>query len=95
MSRVKRVAAAALASAMMLPVMAAPALAFHHVSIPASACANANAGSPSNDNGRAFESLRANKDSRGGEAEGLPLPPIGTPGAFQGQGGDNCAANGS
>jgi hypothetical protein len=84
------VVAAALASAMMLSVMAAPALAFHHVSIPASTCANANAGNPSNDNGRALESLKSNNARRGGEAAGLPLPPIGTPGGFQGQGDENC-----
>ena len=92
MSRVKRVVAATLASAMMLPVMAAPALAFHHTSIPAATCANANAGSPSNDNGRAKENLK--EQERGGEAVGLPLPPVGTPGAGQGQGDENCVAGG-
>ncbi len=83
-------AAAALASAMMLSVTAAPALAFHHGSIPASACANANAGSPSNDNGMAKE--RHAQQERGGEAAGLPLPPVGTPGAGQGQGSEHCAS---
>ena len=83
---------AALASAMMLSAMAAPALAFHHTSIPAAACANANAGSPSNDNGMAKERLRGQE--RGGEAAGLPLPPVGTPGAGQGEGGEHCAAGG-
>lgn len=86
------VAAAFLASAMMLSVLAAPALAFHHTSIPAATCANANAGSPSNDNGMAKERLA--KSERGGEAVGLPLPPVGTPGAGQGQGDENCAAGG-
>ena len=92
MSRVRKAVAVALGSAMMLSVMAAPAMAFHHTSIPAATCANANAGSPSNDNGRAKERLRVQE--RGGEAVGLPLPPVGTPGAGQGQGGDNCAASG-
>jgi hypothetical protein len=74
---------------MMLSAMAAPALAFHHGSIPASTCANANAGSPSNDNGMAKEHLATQE--RGGEAAGpLPLPPVGTPGGFQGQGDENC-----
>ena len=84
--------AAALASAMMLPAMAAPALAFHHTSIPAATCANANAGSPSNDNGMAKERLGGQE--RGGQAVGLPLPPVGTPGAGQGEGGEHCAAGG-
>ncbi len=84
----KIILVAGLAAALALPSSAA---AFHHVSIPASTCANANAGSPSNDNGRAKGSLMGNNDSRGGEAAGLPLPPVGTPGAFKGQGDENCA----
>ena len=90
MSRVRKALAAALVSAMMLSVMAAPAMAFHHASIPAAACANANAGSPSYNNRMARERLSGQE--RGGEAVGLPLPPVGTSGA--GQGGDNCAASG-
>lgn len=85
-------AAAALASAIMLAAMTAPALAIHHTSIQAATCANANAGSPSNDNGMAKERLRGQE--RGGEAVGLPLPPVSTPGAGQGEGGEHCAAGG-
>ncbi len=93
MSRAKKAAATAFASAMMLSVMASPALAFHHGSIPASTCANANAGSPSNDNGMAKENLIPQE--RGGEAAGpLPLPPVGTPGAGQGQGDEHCVSGG-
>ncbi len=93
MSRIKRTLVAASAAAMMLSATAAPALAFHHTSVPATACADANAGSPSNDNGMAKERLA--QQERGGEAVGLPLPPVGTPGAGQGQGDENCAASGS
>ena len=57
MSRVKKAVGAAFASAIVLSVMASPALAFHHTSIPASKCAGANAGSPSSDNGQARENL--------------------------------------
>jgi hypothetical protein len=88
LSRAKKAAGAAFASAIMLSVMASPALAFHHTSIPASECAGANAGSPSNDNGQAKENLKLQE--RGGEAVGLPLPPVGTPGAGQGQGDEHC-----
>ena len=68
------------------------AMAFHHTSIPAAPCANANAGSPSNDNRMAKERLEGQE--RGGEAVGLPLPPVGTPGAGQGEGGEHRAAGG-
>ena len=61
----------------------APALAFHHTGLPATFCHAPAAGSPSNDNGMAKEALLA---------AGLtpPLPPVGTPGDGQGQGGEHC-----
>lgn len=61
------------------------ASAFHHGGLPATVCADANAGSPSNDNGNAKEALLAHNP------QGLPLAPVGTPGAGQGDGGDHCA----
>lgn len=81
----KIVTVVGLGAALALPSSAA---AFHHGSIPASTCASATAGSPSNDNGMAKERLA--QSARGGEATGLPLPPVGTPGAGRGQGDDNC-----
>ena len=86
MSRLKRVLVAAVASALMLSVMAAPAFAFHHGGLPSTVCAAEAAGSPSNDNGMAKESLLAHNP-----AQGLPLPPVGTPGNGQGEGGEHCA----
>lgn len=63
----------------------APALAFHHGGLPATACHAPAAGSPSNDNGMAKEALLAHSPRT------LPLPPVGTPGNGQGQGGEHCA----
>jgi hypothetical protein len=62
------------------------AFAFHHTGLPSTDCANANAGSPSNDNGMAKESI-----SEHNPAQTIPLPPVGTPGDGQGDGGENCA----
>jgi hypothetical protein len=71
----------------LLASMAFPAstFAFHHVGLPATACHADAAGSPSNDNGNAKEALLAHNP------QGLPLPPVGTPGNGQGQGGERCA----
>ncbi len=76
-----------LASLILLGSLAFPAsaLAFHHGGLPATACHADAAGSPSNDNGNAKEALLAHNP------QGLPLPPVGTPGNGQGQGGDHCA----
>jgi hypothetical protein len=60
------------------------AFAFHHSGLPATACHAPAAGSPSNDNGNAKEALLA-------AGHTLPLPPVGTPGDGQGQGGEHCA----
>ena len=84
MSRVKRILAAGLVSALMLVMMAAPAFAFHHGGLPSTTCATI-AGSPSNDNGQAKENLT------GTAGLTLPLPPVGTPGNGQGEGGEHCA----
>ena len=84
MSRLKRVLVTALASALMLSVMAAPAFAFHHGGLPSTTCAAEQAGSPSNDNGLAKENLT--------DTAGLTLPPVGTPGNGQGEGAEFCAA---
>jgi hypothetical protein len=86
LSRTKRALVAALASMLMLTVMSAPAFAFHHAGLPSTVCAAEAAGSPSNDNGMAKESLLAHNP-----AQELPLPPVGTPGQDQGEGGENCA----
>jgi hypothetical protein len=64
----------------------APALAFHHTGLPATFCHAPAAGSPSNDNGMAKEALIAHNP-----AQDLPLPPVGTPGDGQGDGGEHCA----
>ena len=64
----------------------ASAAAFHHTELPSTVCAAAAAGSPSNDNGMAKEAISAHNP-----ALTIPLPPVGTPGNGQGQGGENCA----
>jgi hypothetical protein len=71
--------------------LAAPAtvLGFHHVDLPSTQCAAPAAGSPSNNNGQAKESIPGNL---------LPLPPFGDAGNSGhipqteeiGQGADNC-----
>lgn len=63
----------------------AAASAFHHTGLPSTFCANEAAGSPSNDNGMAKEALL------GHTSLSLPLPPVGTPGDGQGDGGEHCA----
>jgi hypothetical protein len=73
-----------LSAALALPTSA---LAFHHGGLPSTDCANANAGSPSNDNGMAKEAI-----SEHNPAQSLPLPPVGTPGNGQGDGSDHCAS---
>jgi hypothetical protein len=73
---------ASLVLAMALP---GSAMAFHHGGLPATACHAEAAGSPSNDNGMAKEALIAHNP------HGLPLAPVGTPGAGQGDGGEHCA----
>jgi len=85
LSRLKKVLVAAVASALMLSVMAAPALAFHHGGLPSTTCAAAQADSPSNDNGMAKENLA------GSAGLTLPLAPVGTPGNGQGEGAEFCA----
>jgi hypothetical protein len=78
----KRVCLAVLVAAAALPT---PAVAFHHTGLPATQCHDAAAGSPSNDNGMAKEALTQNAGLT------LPLPPVGTPGDGQGDGGEHCA----
>jgi hypothetical protein len=67
-------------------VLPSTVLGFHHTGLPARFCAAEAAGSPSNDNGMAKESLIAHNP-----AQGLPLPPVGTPGDGQGEGAEFCA----
>ena len=86
MSNTKRALAVAFVSALLLVLMAAPALAFHHGGLPSTACSNDAAVSPSNDNGLAKEAIVAHNP-----AQELPLPPVGTPGQGQGEGGEHCA----
>jgi len=73
-------------------VLALPssALAFHHTGLPSTFCAADAAGSPSNDNGMAKEAILA-AIAAGNPALALPLPPVGTPGNGQGEGGEFCA----
>lgn len=73
MSRPKKIIAAALTSALMLAVMAAPALAFHHRGVPADECAPPAAGEPGN-NPKAVSAIKQHNP-----AQSLPLPPNGTP----------------
>lgn len=79
--------------AMLVATLAFPAVAlgFHHTLVPATACHAAAAGSPSNDNGMVKEALLANFERTGGTTPSLPLPPVGTPGNGQGDGGEHCA----
>jgi hypothetical protein len=72
-------------SAVLALAVPAPALAFHHGGLPSTTCAADAAGSPSNDNGNAKESLIAHNP------HGIPLAPVGTPGAGQGEGEHHCA----
>ena len=67
-------------------VLPGTVLGFHHGQIPARFCAAEAAGSPSNDNGMAKESLIAHNP-----AQTLPLPPVGTPGNGKGEGAGSCA----
>jgi hypothetical protein len=62
------------------------ASAFHHIGLPATACASDAAVSPSNNNGEAKEAISAHNP-----AQTLPLPPVGTPGQAQGEGAEHCA----
>ena len=77
-----------LIAALLLGSLALPStvLGFHHGGLPSTFCAAEAAGSPSNDNGQAKESLLAHNP-----AQDLPLPPVGTPGNGQGEGGEFCA----
>lgn len=79
----KLVALGAAVAALAIP---AAASAFHHTELPATFCHAAAAGSPSNDNGQAKEAITAHNP-----AQTLPLPPVGTPGNGQGDGGEHCA----
>ena len=67
-------------------VLPSTVLGFHHGGLPSTVCAAEAAGSPSNNNGEAKEALLA-------AGLTLPLPPVGTPGNGQGEGGEFCANN--
>ena len=67
-------------------VLPGTVLGFHHGGLPSTFCAAEAAGSPSNDNGMAKESLIAHNP-----AQTLPLPPVGTPGQFAPEGAEFCA----
>jgi hypothetical protein len=68
--------AATLASALMLTIMAAPALAFHHAFLPGGACGKSeNAGG---NNPIATSAIKTHNPAQG---QTLPLPPTGTPAA--------------
>jgi hypothetical protein len=73
-----------LVAALFVLALPTSALAFHHTGLPSTVCAADAAGSPSNDNGMAKEALLA-------AGQTLPLPPVGTPGDGQGEGGEVCA----
>jgi hypothetical protein len=67
-------------------VLPSTVLGFHHGGLPSTFCAAEAAGSPSNNNGQAKESLIAHNP-----AQSLPLPPVGTPGQFAPEGAEFCA----
>jgi hypothetical protein len=67
-------------------VLPSAVLGFHHTGLPSTTCAAEAAGIPSNNNGEAKEALIG-----GNPAQSLPLPPVGTPGNGQGDGGEHCA----
>jgi hypothetical protein len=67
-------------------VLPSTVLGFHHGGLPSTFCAADAAGSPSNDNGQAKESLIAHNP-----AQSPPLPPVGTPGQFAPEGAEFCA----
>ena len=73
MSRPKKIIAAALTSALLLAVLAAPALAYHHGGVPADECAPSAAGEPGN-NPTAGSAIEQHNP-----AQEAPLPPTGTP----------------
>lgn len=66
-------------------VLPSSVLAFHHGGLPSTVCAADAAGSPSNNNGEAKFGISHNP------ALDPPLPPVGTPGNAQGEGGEFCA----
>lgn len=66
-------------------VLPSTVLGFHHGGLPSTQCAADAAGSPSNNNGEAKFGISHNP------AFDPPLPPVGTPGNGQGEGGDFCA----
>jgi hypothetical protein len=70
---VRRVFAILVLAGVLLAVTASPALAFHHVAVPADECAPAQAGTPGN-NPMARAAIIAHNP-----AQTLPLPPFGTP----------------
>jgi hypothetical protein len=75
----------ALSAACVALAVPGSASAFHHGGLPATVCHASAAGSPSNDNGNAKEALTQKAGLT------LPLPPVGTPGNGQGDGGEHCA----
>ncbi len=91
MGKARRVIFAVFVSVLMLAAMAAPALAFHHVVLPAPECADENSGdNAGGNNPTAAAAIREHNPAQGGDE--LPLPPVGTPGANKGQGDEHCAA---
>ena len=68
--------AAALASALMLTIMAAPALAFHHAFLAGGAC-----GQSENAEGNNPTATSAIVTHNPAQGQALPLPPTGTPAA--------------
>jgi hypothetical protein len=66
-------------------VLPSTVLGFHHGGLPSTVCAADAAVSPSNNNGEAKFGISHNP------ALDPPLPPVGTPGNAQGEGGEFCA----
>jgi hypothetical protein len=69
-------------------VLPSTVLGFHHGGLPSTVCAADEAVSPSNNNGEAKFGISHNP------ALDPPLPPVGTPGNAQGEGGEFCANGG-
>jgi hypothetical protein len=83
----RRVIFAVFVSALMMVAITAPALAFHHVFLPAPECADENSGGKVGGNNPTAAAAIGEYNP----AQTPPLPPVDTPGANKGQGDEHCA----
>jgi hypothetical protein len=87
LGKARRMIFAVFVSALMMVVMAAPALAFHHVVLPAPECADEDSGGNAGGNNPTAAAVIREHNP----AQTPPLPPVDTPGANKGQGDEHCA----